>query len=59
MELYDRTAQPDWPWFEEVLTYDNAKLAHALILSGQATGQKAVLERGLQSAALAGGGANL
>ena len=49
MELYDRTARPDWPWFEDVLSYDNAKLAHALILSGRATGQKPVFERGLQA----------
>jgi hypothetical protein len=41
--------KPDWPWFEEELTYDNAKLAHALILSAHATGDHAVLERGLQS----------
>jgi glycosyltransferase involved in cell wall biosynthesis len=47
MELFSRSAQPDWPWFEEELTYDNAKLAHALILSGRAAGQPAVLERGL------------
>jgi len=49
MELFDRSAQPDWPWFEEELTYDNAKLAHALILSGHATGQRAVFERGLEA----------
>ena len=49
MDLFDRTAQPDWPWFEEVLAYDNAKLAHALILNGQAAGQAITLERGLQS----------
>jgi glycosyltransferase involved in cell wall biosynthesis len=49
MELFDRTALPDWPWFEDVLSYDNAKLAHALILTGNATGQKPVLERGLQT----------
>jgi glycosyltransferase involved in cell wall biosynthesis len=49
MELFDRTAQPDWPWCEDVLSYDNAKLAHALILSGGATGQKPVFERGLQA----------
>ena len=49
MGLYDRTAQPDWPWFEEELAYDNAKLAHALILSGRATGQPAVFERGLEA----------
>jgi hypothetical protein len=49
MDLFEATAQPDWPWFEEELSYDNAKLACALILSGQATGQPAVLGRGLQA----------
>jgi hypothetical protein len=49
MELFDRTTQPDWPWFEDVLSYDNAKLAHALILTGNATGQTPVFERGLQT----------
>jgi glycosyltransferase involved in cell wall biosynthesis len=49
MELFERTAQPDWRWFEEDLAYDNAKLAHALILSGRATGQQAVFERGLEA----------
>src|SRR5947208_1589516 len=49
MELFERAAQPDWTWFEAELTYDNAKLPHALILSGRATGQQAVLERGLQA----------
>ena len=49
MELYGKVAQPDWPWFEEELSYDNAKLAHALILSGRGTGQPAMLERGLQA----------
>jgi len=49
MELYDKVAQPDWPWFEQELSYDNAKLAHALILSGRGAGQPAVLERGLQA----------
>ena len=49
MELFERTAQPDWRWFQEDLTYDNAKLPHALILSGRATGQQAVFERGLQA----------
>jgi hypothetical protein len=41
--------RPDWPWFEHVLSYDNAKLAHALILSGHATEQQSVLDRGLRS----------
>jgi len=49
MELFDKVAQKDWPWFEEVLSYDNARLTHALILSGRMTSQKPVLERGLQA----------
>jgi glycosyltransferase involved in cell wall biosynthesis len=49
MGLFDKVAQPDWPWYEDVLTYDNAKIPHALIVSGLAAGQPPVLERGLQS----------
>ena len=44
-----RNATPEWTWFEEELSYDNAKLAHALIVSGQATGQPAVFDRGLEA----------
>ena len=49
MERFDKSALPDWPWFEHSLTYDNAKLPHALILSGRGSGQKTVLDRGLQA----------
>jgi hypothetical protein len=49
MELYGKAAQTDWPWFEEELTYDNAKLAHALILSGEDMGQQPLVDRGLQA----------
>jgi hypothetical protein len=49
MDLFGRSAKPDWCWFEDELSYDNAKLAHALILSGHATGRPAVFERGLQA----------
>ena len=48
-DLFERAATPEWSWFEEELSYDNAKLAHAVILTGQATAQPAVLERGLQA----------
>jgi hypothetical protein len=47
MTIFDQVAEPGWTWFEEGLTYDNAKLAHALIVSGRATGQKDVSERGI------------
>jgi glycosyltransferase involved in cell wall biosynthesis len=49
MGAFDQATREDWQWFEAALSYDNAKLAHALILSGRATGQKAVFERGLQA----------
>ena len=49
MERFEASAHADWPWFEEELSYDNAKLAHSLIVTGQATGQQAVLDRGLES----------
>src|SRR5271170_2777705 len=49
MRLFEQNADPDWCWFENELSYDNAKLAHALILSGHATGQQAVFERGLEA----------
>jgi glycosyltransferase involved in cell wall biosynthesis len=47
--LFDKVAEPGWVWFEEGLTYDNAKLPHALIVSGRATGQSAVFERGMRA----------
>jgi hypothetical protein len=49
MDLFENNAHPDWRWFEESLSYDNAKLAHALIVSGRATGQKAVFDRGIET----------
>ena len=47
--IFDKVARPDWTWFEDGLTYDNAKLAHALIVSGRATAQTGVYERGIQA----------
>ena len=37
VQLHERNASHDWPWFEGSLSFDNAKLAHALILSGRET----------------------
>jgi hypothetical protein len=47
--IFDKVAEPGWTWFEQRLTYDNAKLAHALIVSGRATGYTGVYERGIQA----------
>jgi hypothetical protein len=49
VELFDQTADEEWPWFENALTYDNARLPHALILTGRATEQVAVMDRGLKA----------
>ncbi|MCL6505758.1 MAG: hypothetical protein K6T59_01925 [Bryobacteraceae bacterium] len=49
MTLFEKVAQPGWLWFEEGLSYDNAKLAHALITSGCATGQLSVSDRGIDA----------
>jgi hypothetical protein len=47
--IFDKVAKPAWTWFEEGLTYDNAKLAHALIVSGRDIGDASVHERGVQA----------
>lgn len=39
MDLYDRASGEDWPWFEDHVTYCNARLPQALILSGTAMGR--------------------
>ncbi len=49
VSIFDQVAVPGWNWFEDGLTYDNAKLAHALIVSGCATGQASVYERGIKA----------
>lgn len=38
----------DWPWFEEVVTYDNARVPQALILAGLALEDDALTQRGLR-----------
>ncbi|MDB6149213.1 MAG: glycosyl transferase group 1 [Chthoniobacter sp.] len=47
--LFRANSKPDWQWFERIATYDNAKLSHALILSGHWTSNGEMLEIGLSS----------
>jgi glycosyltransferase involved in cell wall biosynthesis len=49
IDIYDRTTTPDWPWFEEILSYDIARLPQALIATGFESGNARSLEIGLQS----------
>ncbi len=40
LELFDRAAAPRWEWFEDVLSYDNARLAQALIAASGERGKE-------------------
>ena len=48
-DLFRENACEDWPWCENIVTYVNAKLPHALILSGQWLFDRAMIEQGLRS----------
>jgi len=47
--LWHACATEDWPWFEPIATYDNARLCQALILSGQWLPHPEALEIGIKS----------
>jgi glycosyltransferase involved in cell wall biosynthesis len=49
VRLWNQAADDDWPWFETSLTYENARLSQALILSGQSIPHPRALEIGLRS----------
>ncbi len=45
LRCFEQASSDDWPWFEDVVAYDNARLPQALILSGRPP----AIEVGLQS----------
>jgi glycosyltransferase involved in cell wall biosynthesis len=49
MQRYADAATGDWQWFEETVSYSNAKLPHALILSGRYMEDTMMLETGLKA----------
>ena len=49
VQRFADAATEDWQWFEDSVSYTNAKLPHALILSGRCTNNPAMLELGLKS----------
>jgi len=49
VDLFHANSSPEWMWFERIATYDNAKLSHAMILSGYWTSNGETLEIGLTS----------
>jgi glycosyltransferase involved in cell wall biosynthesis len=49
MQRYADAASDDWHWFEDTVSYANAKLPHALIISGRGMNNAAMLETGLKA----------
>ena len=49
MGLFQKVATSEWCWFEDILTYDNARLSQSLIVSGHDCDNTKALEIGLSS----------
>jgi hypothetical protein len=47
--LYLRSSSRDWPWFEDRVTYCNARLSQALLVSGPRMGQDEMTAAGIRS----------
>lgn len=47
--ILEDTATDDWPWFENILSYANAVLPHALLVSGKAMEDEKMIAGGLKS----------
>ncbi|MBI2187292.1 MAG: glycosyltransferase family 4 protein [Acidobacteria bacterium] len=47
--LFQRTSKQDWPWFEDSVTYCNARLSQALIVSGTRMHRNDIVDTGLRS----------
>src|SRR6188472_1397238 len=48
-EAYERTRTEDWCWFEDELSYDNARLSQALLIGANALDRPELAERALES----------
>jgi len=42
-------ASEDWPWFEDVVTYDNGRIPQALIIAGLGLDRQHLVDRGLKA----------
>jgi hypothetical protein len=47
MQRHADAATPDWHWFEDAVSYTNARLSRALVLSGRCLRDARTLETGL------------
>jgi len=49
LDMYRRNSSAEWPWFEDTVSYANAKLAQALILSGRWIPSDEMIDAGLRA----------
>jgi hypothetical protein len=49
LELYLANASDDWPWIEDIVTYDNGKIPQALMMSGVWLQHGEMVDAGLRS----------
>jgi hypothetical protein len=49
LSRFEKEGSADWPWCEDILTYDNARLPQALIVSGDRLGRGDMVAAGLAS----------
>lgn len=49
LQRWQDCASPNWPWFEDIVTYDNARLSQAMLLTGHATGDAEAFRIGIES----------
>jgi hypothetical protein len=49
MDLFRRVERPEWPWFENSVTYCNAQLPEALIVSGAWLERRDMIDTGLRA----------
>lgn len=49
LALYQKNRTNEWRWYEDILTYCNAALPHALLLCGQFMSNAAMTKAGLES----------
>jgi hypothetical protein len=49
LKRFEQVASEEWPWCEEVVTYCNARIPHALIVSGRGCGDTAATDTGMRA----------
>ncbi len=49
LDIYERTHSDGWQWFEESLSYSNARLSQALLVAGLSSGNRRMIDVGYES----------